>query len=214
MEPHFYLRKKGKSMSEQTNQLFTTKGLAKMAILGALAFILMLIEFPLPIAPFFYKMDVSEVAALLGGFALGPLAAVVIEGIKILLNILFTGSTTAYVGELASFITGCAFAVPAAIIYKRNKSKKSALIGMCIGTLCLVVVGALLNAYVLLPLFSSLYHMPMDELIAFGTAIFSSVKDIRTFVVFCVCPFNFIKGVLVSLITYILYKRVSPILHK
>ena len=190
-----------------------TKTMAKVAILGALAFVLMLIEFPIPIAPSFYKLDVSEVAVLLGGFALGPLAAIAIEALKNILNIIFTGSDTAYVGELANFVVGSAFVVPAAIIYKNNKTRKSAIIGLIAGIACLVIAGALINAFVLLPMYSTLYNMPLDVIIGFGSEIFSGVKDLFTFVLYCVCPFNLIKGIIVSLITLLIYKRVSPLLH-
>lgn len=190
----------------------STKVFTKIAILGALAFILMLFEFPLPVAPNFYKLDLSEVPVLVGGFALGPIAAIVIEALKNVLNIIFTGSTTAYVGEFANFIVGCAFVVPAAIIYKRNKTKSSALKGLIIGTICLVIAGALMNVYVLLPLYSR--FMELDKIIEAGNMIFKGVKDVSTFVLFCVVPFNLIKGVIVSAITALVYKRVSPLLHK
>lgn len=190
----------------------STKVFTKIAILGALAFILMLFEFPLPVAPSFYKLDLSEVPVLVGGFALGPIAAIVIEALKNVLNIIFTGSTTAYVGELANFIVGCAFVVPAAIIYKRNKSKSSAIKGLIVGTICLVIAGALMNVYVLLPLYSR--FMELDKIIEAGNMIFKGVKDVSTFVLFCVVPFNLIKGIIVSAITALVYKRVSPLLHK
>ena len=190
----------------------STKVFTKIAILGALAFILMLFEFPLPVAPSFYKLDLSEVPVLVGGFALGPIAAIVIEALKNVLNIIFTGSTTAYVGELANFIVGCAFVVPAAIIYKSNKTKSSAIKGLIVGTICLVIAGALMNVYVLLPLYSR--FMELDKIIEAGNMIFKGVKDVSTFVLFCVVPFNLIKGIIVSAITALVYKRVSPLLHK
>ena len=190
----------------------STKVFTKIAILGSLAFILMLFEFPLPVAPSFYKLDLSEVPVLVGGFALGPIAAIVIEALKNVLNIIFTGSTTAYVGELANFIVGCGFVVPAAIIYKRNKTKSSAIKGLIVGTICLVIAGALMNVYVLLPLYSR--FMELDKIIEAGNMIFKGVKDVSTFVLFCVVPFNLIKGIIVSAITALVYKRVSPLLHK
>ena len=112
--------------------VFETKTMAKIAILGAVAFILMLFEFPLPVAPSFYKFDFSEVAVLIGAFALGPAAAAMIEAIKVLLNILFNGTITMGVGELANFLIGCALSVPAALIYQKNKSKKTAIKGMVV----------------------------------------------------------------------------------
>ncbi len=190
-----------------------TRTLAKIAILAALSFVLMLVEFPLPIAPSFYKLDFSELGVLIGGFALGPIAGVAIEGLKVILNVIFTGTSTAGVGELANFVVGCSFVVPATLIYQHAKSRKSALIGMVVGTLCMALVGSMFNALVLLPMYSTLYQMPMDVLIGMGSAIVPAVHDVWTFALFCVVPFNLVKGVLVSVVTCLLYKHVSPILH-
>ena len=193
----------------------TVKELTKIGILSAVAFVLMLIEFPIPmIAPPFYKMDFSEVAVLMGGFAIGPWAAVIIEAMKNLLNIMFTGSSTAYVGEFANFLVGCAFAVPAALIYQHKKTRKNAVIGLVCGALCMILAGALINYLVLLPLYSSLYHMPMETIIDMGKAVVPAIKDRFTFVLLATSPFNLIKGVLVGLLTFMLYKTVSPLLHK
>lgn len=188
--------------------------IAKVAILGAIATILMVFEFPLPIAPSFYKLDFSEVAVLLAGFALGPVEAMMTEGVKIILNFLFTGTTTMGVGELGNFLIGCALAVPAACIYKRKKSRKSALIGLCAGTLCMTVAGVLVNYFILLPAYIALAGFPMDAILGMGQAIFPSIHNLLTLVLFCVTPFNLIKGALVSLITMLLYKHISPLLHK
>ncbi len=197
------------------NKKITIQKIAKIAILGALAFIVMLLEFPLPfIAPPFYKLDLSEVIVLIGGFALGPISAMCIEALKNILNIIFTGSSTAYVGELANFIVGSCFVVPASLIYHKNKKKNTAILGMIIGTICLVLAGALMNGFVLIPLYSKLFNLPMDVILGMGQAIFPAIKNVFTFVLYCVCPFNLIKGVAVSLITLLLYKRVSPLLHK
>ncbi len=199
---------------QKEGSFLTTKTIAKCAILGAIAAILMLIEFPLPIAPSFYKFDFSEVAVLMGGFALGPLAAVLIEGVKVLLNFLFNGTITMGVGELANFIIGCAFAVPASIIYQKNKTKKGALIGMVVGTLVMTVVGIVLNYFVLIPAYVALAGFPLDAIISMGAAIFSSIDSTFKLVILCVTPFNLIKGAIISLITLLLYKHISPLLHK
>ena len=196
-----------------SKKVFSTKMLTKCAILSAAAVILMLFEFPLPVAPVFYKADFSEVAVLIGAFSMGPLAGVVIEGIKIVLNVLFTGSSTAYVGELANFVIGCAFVLPAAWIYHHHKSKKSAVLGMVVGTVVMAVAGCVVNYFVLLPMYSSLYGLPMDTIIDMGRVIFPFIHDPFTFVCFAVMPFNLIKGFGVSLITALLYKHVSPLLH-
>ena len=196
------------------NQKNEIRMIAKIAILGAIAFVLMLVEFPLPFIPPFYELDFSEVAVMMGGFALGWLPAVAIEALKIVLNLLFTGSSTAYVGEIASFLIGCSFAVPAAIIYANNKTRASAIKGLLVGSLCMIVVGLVLNAVVLLPAYSYFYHMPMDALIGMGTKYVPLIKDRFTFVLFATTPFNIIKSIAVSVLTILLYKRISPILHR
>ena len=135
------------STSEKASarSVLTTKNIAKIAILSAIATVLMLFEFPLPFAPSFYKFDFSEIAVLLGAFAMGPVAGALIEAVKIVLNLLFNGTITMGVGELANFLIGSALCVPAAIIYKRHKTKKNAIIGMAVGTACMAVAGAVLN---------------------------------------------------------------------
>ena len=140
-----------------SKKVLTTKFIANVAILSAVAFVLMMFDFPLLfIAPSFYKLDFSEVSVLIGGFAFGPWAAVLIEAVKIILKLLFKPTETMFVGELANFIIGIAFTVPAAIIYRKEKSKKNALLGMIQGTLVMVVVGILANYIGLLPLYSNL----------------------------------------------------------
>lgn len=200
--------------SVSKRKVLTTANIAKIAILSAIAYVLMLIEFPLPFAPSFYKFDFSEVAVLLGGFAMGPAAGVIIEAVKVLLNLLFNGTVTMGIGELANFLIGCSLVVPASLIYKKHKTKKNALIGMIVGTLVMTIVGVLLNWIVLIPAFIKIAGYPEDAIIGMGQAIFPFIHNIFTLVIACVTPFNLFKGVVVSLITTILYKHVSPILHR
>ena len=192
----------------------SVKTIAKVAVLGAAAFVVMLAEVPLPMFPAFYKLDFSEAVVLIGGFALGWLPSVSIEALKILLNLMFTGTSTAYVGETANFVIGLSFVIPAVLIYQKEKTKENALRGMVIGGICLIITGALLNALVLLPAYSYFYHMPMDTLIGMGSALIPAIHDRFTFVLFATAPFNLIKAVLTSLVTILVYKRISPILHR
>lgn len=188
--------------------------IAKIAILSAIAFILMLFELPLPfIAPSFYEFNFSEVVVLIGSFAMGPAAGVLIELLKNLLNILFTGSSTAYVGELSNFVHGCAYVLPAALIYFHKKDRKHAVIGMIVGTLSQAVVGAFMNYYVMVPLYANLY-MPMETILAMAQDIFHSIDSLWKMILMCVVPFNLIKGILCSIITFFLYKRVNVLLKK
>ncbi len=193
---------------------FSTNMIAKIAMLSAVAFVLMLIEFPIPVAPSFYKLDFSEAAVLIGGFALGPAAAVCIEATKVVLNLLFTGTMTMYVGEFANFLIGCALCVPASIMYRNNKSRATALKGMAVGTVAMAAAGVILNYFLLLPAYVSIAKFPMEAILGAGQAIFPFITNKFTFVLACVTPFNLIKGVLVSAVTLILYKHVSPLLHK
>lgn len=189
------------------------KYIAKIGILSAVAAVLMLFELPLWFAPPFYKLDFSELPILIGSFALGPLAGVIMELLKNLLNLLMDGTTTAFVGEFANFVTGCAFILPAALIYKHKKSLKTALIGLAVGMASLVLVGALINYFVLIPTFSKLYELPLDSIVSMGTAVNASITDLKTLVVFAVMPFNIVKAIACSVLTLLLYKRVSKILH-
>lgn len=195
-----------------TKRKMTTKMITQIGMLGAIAVVLMLFDIPLPFAPSFYKIDFSEVPILVGCFAMGPAAGALIELVKIVLNLVINGTDTAFVGEIANLIIGCALCVPAGIIYKRKKSKKGALIGMGVGILCMTVLGCFINAYILLPTYAAAFNMPIDSLVAMGTAVNSNIQSLFTFVIFAVAPFNLLKGALVSLVVLCIYKKISPIL--
>lgn len=188
--------------------------IAQIGMLGAVALVLMLFEIPLPFAPSFYKIDFSEVPVLIGSFAMGPVAGVLIELVKILLKLLTIGSTTAGVGDVANFLIGISFCLPAAFIYRKMHSKKGAIIGMAAGTIFMTLVGCFLNAYVLLPTYAKAFQMPIDDLVAMGTAVNGHITSLFTFVAFAVAPFNLLKGVLVSLVVALIYKKISPILKQ
>ena len=205
-------------MSEQVLRRNVTgrskvRTLEQIAMLGAVATVLMLFEFPLPfIAPPFYELDFSEVPILVGAFAMGPLAGVAIEAIKILLNFVINGTITAGVGEFANFILGCAFLLPASLIYRQKKTKKRAIIGMALGTVIMTVAGCVMNAFVLLPAYGAAFGMPVDAFVQMGTAINKSINSLFTFAVLAVGPFNLIKGILDSVIVMLIYKRIRVIL--
>ena len=188
--------------------------IAKVSVLGALAFILMLFEIPLPFAPSFYKLGFDEVIVLLGGFALGPLAGAAVETLKIILNLVFQGTDTAFVGELSNLLIGLSLVLPSAFIYKKNKTMKGAWIALVIGVVSMALMGCLANYFIALPAYSYFYKLPMEVIVGMGTAIQPLVKDTFTFVFFMTLPFNIVKGVVVALLTCVLYKRVSPLLHR
>ena len=187
--------------------------LTTTAMMGAMAGLLMLFEFPLGfIAPSFYKIDLSEIPVLIGTFAFGPIQGIVIELIKILIKLVIKGTSTGFVGELANFIIGIAMVVPAGIIYKYKKTKKSAVTGMILSTVVMAVVGVFLNAYVMIPMYSA--FMPVEQIIEAGKAIIPWVNDTLTFCLFCVLPFNLIKGMIVSVVVTLIYKPLSRLIHK
>jgi riboflavin transporter FmnP len=192
----------------------SVQDIAFIGMFGAVASVLMFLEFPLPFAPSFYELDFSEVPVLIGSFALGPVAGILIELIKILIHLVIKGTHTAGVGEVANFIIGCALVLPAGFIYRLRKNRKRALIGMAVGTLTMTAAGCLINAFVLLPTYAAAFGMPMEALIDMGNAVNHSVHDLATFAILCVGPFNLLKGVLVSVVTMILYKRISGLIKR
>ena len=181
-----------------------------IGICAAIATVLHILDFPLLfLAPEFYKLDFSELPVLLCGFYLGPTATIACEGVKIILKLLLKGTSTAFVGDFANFAVGCSLVLPAVIVYHTRKSRRSAIIGLVIGTFVLTVFGSAFNAIYLLPKFSELYGLPLDSIIAMGTKVNSGITGISTFVLLAVAPLNLIKGVSVSVLTMLLYKRVA-----
>jgi riboflavin transporter FmnP len=195
-------------------RILSTRKIAMIGMFSAVAGILMLFEVTIPfIAPTFYKIDISELPVLICGFAFGPVAGVMTEFVKIIIKLIFKPTSTAFVGELANFCVGSTMVLTATIIYHIKKKKKTAIIACIAGTLVMSVFGTLFNAVYLLPTFAVMYGMPLDALIAMGTAINGNITGVYTFVAFCVAPLNLIKGTIVSILTFVLYKPLSPILH-
>lgn len=208
------LEKAAQKKNGVNEKIFTTRKVAVIGMFSAIATILHMFDFPLPFAPFFYKLDFSELPILIGTFAFGPAAGVMMEFVKILLKLLFKGTSTAFVGDLANFAVGCSFILPASVVYAFKKSKKSAIVACVTGTLCITVFGTAFNAVYLLPAFSKLYGIPLDSLLAMGQEVNGLVKEgsVISFVAACVAPMNLIKGGSVSLVTMLVYKPLSPII--
>ena len=196
-------------------KLLTTKNVVLMGMFGALAGVLMLFEFPLPfLAPTFYQLDFSEIPVLVGSFAMGPIAGVLIELVKILVHLVTKGSMTAGVGDVANFIFGCTFAVPAGLIYryKSVKSRKHAVVGMAVGTVLTAIVACFINAFVLLPAYGKAFGMPIEAFIEMGGAVHSSVNSLLSFAALIIFPFNLFKYALTSLVVFLIYKRIRVVL--
>lgn len=201
-----------KKTSGDTERILSTRKIAMIGVLSAIAAILMLFEFPVPFAPPFYEIDFSELPALIGTFAYGPVAGVMIELCKILLKLLMKGTSTAFVGDLANFVIGCSYLLPASVIYLFKKTRKNAVIGCIAGTFVMTVFGTAFNAIYLLPKFAQLYGMPLDAIIGMGTAVNPAIHSVTSLVVLAVAPLNLLKGTTVSVITLLVYKKLSPVL--
>ena len=188
------------------------RNMVKVGILAAMSFILMFIQFPIPVAPPFMKVDLADVPALIGGFSMGPIYGVLIQLIK---NILNLSKTSTYgVGEISNFVVGGLFVFVSSSIYKKNKTKKNATIAMICGMLIMTLAATLSNAFVIFPLYGKAMGVDMNAFVAIAHKTNSLVKSYFTMMIFAIVPFNLIKGFIEILVTKLLYKHVSSILHE
>lgn len=182
--------------------------LTMTAVLSAIAFVLAFFEFPVPLSPSFARMDLSDLPALIGAFAYGPVSGVLIELVKNALQLLT--SSTGGIGELANFIMGSSFVVAAGLVYKHHKTKKTAILACLIASVIMGVVATVVNYFILLPVFEA--FMPLDQLIASFGEFMPFIKTKLDVVLFNAFPFNLLKGIGISIVTMLLYKRLTPIL--
>ena len=192
----------------QKKSLISVRTAAAAAMLSAMAYLLAFAEFPVPLSPSFAKMDLSDLPALIGAFAFGPGVGVLIELVKNALQLLTT--STGGVGELANFLIGAAFVAAAGFIYKRRKTKKTALIACIAASAVMGAAAALANYFILLPLFES--FMPLEQLIASFGEFLPFIKTKLDVVLFNAFPFNLLKGLVIGGVTMLTYKKLTPIL--
>lgn len=192
----------------------SVRTLAKISMLSVMAFILMFFDFRVPFAPSFMKVDISDLPSLIGGFALGPVPGILIVFLKNLLNIIFESSDTAYVGELSNFIVGSVFVSTAAMIYRNKKTFKRAIIALIVGVFAMTIFATGSNYFVVFPLYARVFGLPIEQMVSMGSAVNGLVTDYKTLMIFAVMPFNLLKGLIVSFVTLLIYKRVSPILKR
>jgi riboflavin transporter FmnP len=186
-----------------------TRYIAKIGILSAIAVILMFFEVPLPMMPSFLKLDASELPAIIGAFVLGPMAGVGIEFIK---NLLHAANTqTMGIGEIANFLVGVAFILPAGYLYQKDKSQGGAILSLIMGTFSMMLAASLLNYFILLPLYQAMLHFPLEQIITLGTVANPQIVDLKSFITMAIAPFNLIKGIVISVFTLLIYKKISPI---
>ena len=196
------------TVNKKTTKRISVRKLTGTAMLSAIAYVLMFLDFSVPFMPSFIKMDLSELPALIGAFAYGPVAGVVICLVKNVIHLMIT--TTGGVGELSNFLLGASFVLVAGGVYRFKKSRKGALIGSVLGAFVMGMFSIISNYFLVYPIYYN--FMPQDAILAAYQLIFSGVKNILQCLIVFNAPFTFIKGMLSVVITFIIYKRISPIL--
>ena len=193
------------------NSTSKVRVLTGTAMLGAVAAVLMYLEFPIPIMPAFVKLDVSELPALIASFAYGPVSGILVCLIKNLIKL--PSTSTAAVGELFNFVMGALFVGVAGLIYKRNKTRKGAIVGALLGALVMAVVSVPYNYFIVYPAYVVMYHLPLDAIIGMYQAINPNVESLLACLLVFNLPFTFVKGALDAALCFLVYKPLSPILH-
>lgn len=191
-----------------TKRRVNTRSMAVTAVLGAVSAALMFVAFRVPLMPSFIQLDVSELPALIASFSMGPLSGVAVCLIKNLVHLLVT--TTGGVGELSNFLLGAAFVLPAGLIYRTHKDRKGALIGSLAGALAMALCSLPSNYFITYPFYAML--MPMEAILDMYRAINPNVKTLTDALVWFNMPFTFVKAMLSVAITFLIYKRISPII--
>ena len=193
------------------NSTSKVRVLTGTAMLGAVAAVLMYLEFPIPIMPAFVKLDVSELPALIASFAYGPVSGILVCLIKNLIKL--PSTSTAAIGELFNFVMGALFVGVAGLIYKRNKTRKGAIVGALLGALVMAVVSVPYNYFIVYPAYVVMYHLPLDAIIGMYQAINPNVNGLLACLLVFNLPFTFVKGALDAVLCFLVYKPLTPILH-
>lgn len=193
-----------------TSTMIRTKDMTKVAMLSVIGFVLMYFQLPLTfVAPPFMKLDISDLPVLMGAFTMGPVYGIIIAGLKNLMHIIFKGTMTAGVGELSNFIISSTFAVVSSYIYRKHRTYKGAVLSMTVGVVAMTILAMISNYFVVFPLYAKV--MPMDAIIAMGSAITSKITGLFTMMIYSVLPFNLIKGFTTSAVMMLVYKKISPL---
>ncbi len=192
-----------------------THKLTVTAMLSTVAFLLMFIEFPIPaLIPAFVKLDISDLPELLAAFSLGPVYGVVVSLLKNVLFSVLHGTSSAYVGEMFNFIMGAVFSFSAGFIYRKHKSRRGALIGALVGAALMSVLSVPLNYFVVYPAYVVFYKLPLEAIVGMYQAIRPSTNGLLECLLVFNMPFTFFKGMLDVALCFLIYKPLSPLLHK
>lgn len=196
-------------------KIFTAKYIAKVGIFSALAFILYIFNFPLPFFPSFLEIHLSDFPALICGFALGPLGGALTVLVKILIKLPFTN--TMCVGEFSDLINGLLFVLPASIIYGKNKNKKSAVIGITVGGIASVIGSIFANWLIIIPFYLRVMHWDLATIVNVCSKVIPFITETNfypCYLFISVLPFNTLRCVIASLLTILVYKRISILLKR
>lgn len=191
-----------------------TKEITFISLMGALAAVLMLFKFPIPMMPPFMDFDFAGVVEIIGGLMFGPVAAVYIIIVKILLKMVMMGSSSIGTGEVQNVLLSCSYVLPAVLLYMTKKTKKRAAIGLILGTVAAIVTAIITNLYLIIPFYAKLAGMTTQDIIDMCTAVNPAVTDVKTFVILGIIPFNIIKYGASSVLTLLLYKHLSSPIKK
>ena len=202
----------GENLKSRDDARMKVKKIAFIGLMGAVSAVLMLFRVPIPFMPPFLSFDLSGLMEMLGGFMFGPMAAACIIVVKILLQLVMQGSFSLGTGELQNLILSCSYVLPALIIYHRNKTKKMAITGMAVSTLFVSVMAVFTNLYLISPFYVKLFGMSMDDIITMCRTVNPAMKNVTSMAVFGLLPFNLIKYGVTSLVTFIVYKRLSRVI--
>lgn len=189
-----------------------TRRLVVIAMLSAIAIVVYYLDFNVPLMPAFIKLDLSNVISLIAAFALGPISGVSVCLIKNLVHLLIKGLSTTYgIGDIFDFVTSAVFALVAGLIYLKMKNKKGALIGCAVGTVVYSAISLPLNLFIVYPIYAAAFG-GMDAIIGMYKEILPSVDSLFGALAIFNLPFTFIKGILCSVVTIIIYKPLSPVI--
>ncbi|MFR7872552.1 ECF transporter S component [Peptoniphilus grossensis] len=193
-----------------TSTMIRTKDMTKVAMLSVIGFVLMYFQLPLTfVAPPFMKLDISDLPVLMGAFTMGPVYGIIIAALKNLMHIIFKGTMTAGVGELSNFIISSTFALVSSYIYRKHRTYKGAVLAMTVGVVAMTILAMTSNYFVVFPLYGKV--MPMEAIIAMGSAITPKITGLFTMMIYSVLPFNLIKGFTTSAVMMLVYKKISPL---
>lgn len=188
----------------------STRELTLCGLMGGLCAALMLFRFPLPFMPPFMDFDFTGLVEIIGGFVMGPAAAVAIILVKVMIKALTQGTTSAWTGELQNIILSCSYVLPAVLIYERRKTKKMAVIGMAVGTILCAIIAVFTNLYMIIPFYASFSGLTLDNILQMCSAVNPFISSKLALALFGIIPFNLIKNGTLSILAFIVYKKLSP----